>query len=229
MENTAARRLGHPLPAPSTEVLAQEEDTRGFPTKHLFKRPYSTRLALLVFMWFFWYIGNYGFLGDAATLLSSQNITIGNSILFLAVGAAGYPIGAAIMMAVADKLERRVLILISTVIWLDGMLMLGSLASNTIIASGAFLASISLGMYLQVAYTFTAESFPTRARTSGFALSDGLGHLGGALGALILPVLVASYSFGFGFGFIGITGLIAGLIALMGPSVTQKSLEGISN
>jgi hypothetical protein len=40
-----------------------------------------------------------------------------------------------------------------------------------------------------------AESFPTRARASGFALSDGLGHGGEALGALVLPTVVASVSF----------------------------------
>jgi hypothetical protein len=31
----------------------------------------------------------------------------------------------------------------------------------------------------QVAYTFTAENFPTRLRTRGYALADGGGHLGG--------------------------------------------------
>lgn len=29
-------------------------------------------------------------------------------------------------------------------------------------------------MWLQVAYTYTAEMFPTRARSSGFAVSAGL-------------------------------------------------------
>ena len=44
-----------------------------------------------------------------------------------------------------------------------------------------FLAAIGPGMYLQVAYTFTAENYPTMARSSGFGITDGIGHDGGVL------------------------------------------------
>jgi MFS family permease len=194
----------------------------------LSKSAYRSRLAVFVSMWFFWYIGNYGFLGDAATLLSAHSITVANSILFLAVGAIGYPIGAIIMLALADRYERKWLILACTVIWLAGMALIGSLANSASIMAGAFLASLSLGLYLQVAYTFTAESYPTKSRAYGFALSDGIGHIGGALGALCLPLLVAHFGFEYGFVMIGLTGLISGLIALAGPSASRRTLEQIS-
>jgi MFS transporter, putative metabolite:H+ symporter len=129
-----------------------------------------------------------------------------------------------IMAFLADRVERRLLIFASTLVWLAGMLMVGTLASEAVLTAGSFLASLALGLYLQVAYTYTAESFPTRARASGFALSDGLGHGGGALGALVLP----SVSFFAGFAGIGITGAVAGLIALLGPRVSGRSLEQVS-
>jgi putative MFS transporter len=227
MERKAQSKLGgRPLPEPRFESVSSEMGK--FPTRYLFRRPYSSRLALLVVMWFFWYIGNYGFLGDAPTLLSGHGITIAKSILFLAVGAAGYPIGAAIMIAVADKVERKFLIVSDTIVWLIGMILFGFVSSEISLIAGSFLASLALGMYLQVAYTFTAESYPTRARSSGFALSDGLGHIGGAVGALGLPLLVLAYNFQIGFLIIGITGLIAGLISLAGPSATKLRLEQIS-
>jgi MFS family permease len=109
------------------------------------------------------------------------------------------------------------------------MLVVGTLASKAVLILGSFLASLALGMYLQVAYTYTAENFPTRARSSGFALSDGLGHGGGALGALVLPTVVASTSFFVGFAGIGVTGVIAGLIALLGPRVSGRRLEEVSS
>jgi len=175
-----ARSKGVDLPLPEVHEISGEKGR--FPTSYLFHRPYAMRLLVLASMWFLWYIGNYGFLGDAATLLSDQGITLANSIMFLAIGAVGYPVGAIVMLALADKVERKVSILGSTVIWLVGMLAFGSLANDYVIEAGSFLASMALGMYLQLAYTFTVESYPTRARTSGFALSDGLGHVGGAVG-----------------------------------------------
>lgn len=217
---------GIKLPEPEVAPISAERGK--FPTAYLFHRPYSTRLVLLASMWFFWYIGNYGFLGDAATLLASQHITIASSIYFLAVGALGYPVGAVIMLVLADRVERKLLVFSSAVVWLVGMLSFGSLASEAAIVAGSFLASMALGMYLQVAYTFTVESYPTRARTSGFALSDGLGHLGGAVGALALPILVSAYSFQAGFVVIGVTGLVAGALAMAGPKSTRKHLEQVS-
>jgi putative MFS transporter len=71
---------------------------------------YGLAVLAMITMWFLWYIGNYGFLGDAATLLSAHGLGIGSSILYLAVGAIGYPAGAGIMILTADKIERKYLI-----------------------------------------------------------------------------------------------------------------------
>ena len=109
------------------------------------------------------------------------------------------------------------------------MVLVGTLANDAVLIAGSFLASFALGLYLQIAYTYTAESFPTRARASGFALSDGLGHGGGALGGLVLPTVVSSVSFFAGFAGIGVTGALAGLIALFGPRVSNRRLEHVSH
>jgi len=189
---------------------------------------YGKVVLAMVTMWFLWYIGNYGFLGDAATLFSAHGLGIGSSILYLAVGAIGYPAGAAIMIFTADKIERKYLIFGATVVWLIGMLLIGTLANGAVVTVGSFLASLALGSYLQVAYTFTAENFPTRLRARGFAIADGGGHLGGAVGALLLPTLVTGTTFFLGFAIIGVTGLLAGLIALGGPRTSGRSLEHVA-
>ena len=221
-----ARARGVTLPDPRPGTVSPQRDR--VPFASLLKRPYLGRLTVLMAMWFFWYIGNYGFLGDAATLFSAHGYAIGSSILYLGIGAIGYPVGAIIMAVVADKAERRLLIFASTLVWLAGMIIVGTLASEAALTAGTFLASLALGLYLQVAYTYTAESFPTRARASGFSLSDGLGHGGGALGALLLPTVVTSVSFFAGFAGIGVTGAIAGILALLGPRASGRSLEEVS-
>jgi MFS family permease len=213
------------------ETLAEPEpaevDTRaGFPLLELLRPPYVWRVLLFLAMWFFWYIGNYGFLGDAPALLKDQGLSTGTT--YLAIGAVGYPVGAGIMILAIDRIERRFLLTVSSAVWLIAMVLIGAASSEAVLIAGAFLGSMALGMYLQAAYTYTAESFPTRARASGFSLCDGLGHGGGALGALLLPDVVSSLSFFAGFALIGVTGLIAGLIALGGPVVSNLSLERIS-
>jgi MFS family permease len=222
MERRAEARgatLAEPDPA--------DVDTRtGFPLLELLRPPYVWRVGVFLAMWFFWYIGNYGFLGDAAALLKSQGLAAGTS--YLAIGAVGYPVGAGVMILGIDRFERRLLLLTSSAVWLVAMVLIGAASSEAVLILGAFLASMGLGMFLQAAYTYTAESFPTRARASGFSLCDGLGHGGGALGALMLPDVVSSLSFFWGFTLIGVTGLIAGLIALAGPAASNLSLERIS-
>ncbi len=226
MEQTAEKRIGK-LPDPKPDSIKLEDYEDKFPTLYLFKKPYSKRMVLLVAMWFLWYIGNYAFLGDAATMLSAAGITISKSITYLAIGAVGYPVGAIIMIFSADRIERKYVIFLDTIAWFAGLILFGFKTPSGILA-GSFLAALGLGMYLQVAYTYTAESYPTRGRASGFALTDGIGHGGGALGAILLPVLVATYSFQFGFTFIAVTGLIAGIIALAGPKASGRYLENIS-
>jgi len=122
----------------------------------------------------------------------------------------------------------RLLMFASSLVWLVGMVLIGTLADEAVLVIGAFLAALGLGMWLQVAYTYTAENFPTRARATGFAVSDGVGHGGGALGGLVLPHVVAGASFFTGFAGIGVTGALAGVVALLGPSSSRRRLEDMS-
>lgn len=217
------------------QILLSEPDPAhinlqsGVPFRFLFKPRYARRLAVFILMWFLWYIGNYGFLGDAADLIAAHGAGIGNSITFLAVGAIGYPLGTLLVLKWVDHFERKKLIFCTTLVWFIGMILIAGYASDLFIYAGSLCASIALGAYLQVAYTFTAEVFPTQARATGFALSDGIGHAGGALGALLLPAIIAHFSFFTGFSFIGCTGLLAGIIALLGPKTTGQSLEHVSS
>jgi hypothetical protein len=48
------------------------------------------------------------------------------------------------------------------------------------------------------------------------------------VGALLLPTLVIGTTFFVGFAVIGLTGLVAGVIALGGPKTSGRSLEKVS-
>lgn len=62
---TEMERLATEGGAQLAEPDPSEVDTRGgFPFAELLRPPYVNRVAVFLAMWFFWYIGNYGFLGD---------------------------------------------------------------------------------------------------------------------------------------------------------------------
>jgi MFS family permease len=228
VERMEASVRGRGLQLPEPDTSAAEDEGAAFSFGYLRQQPYQQRLYVLTAMWFLWYLGNYGFLTNAVSLLADHGYGVAGSIAFIVIGAAGYPLGAIVMAVLADRAERNRLILGATLVWLVGMVLIGTLADGAIVAAGFFLSSLALGLYLQIAYTYTAENFPTRARGSGFAISDGAGHLGGVVGALALPVVVAATSFQFGFIGIGVTGLAAGVLALAGPRATGRRLEAMS-
>jgi len=211
-----------------SDVANVEIATKRLPFAYLWKPPYRKRMVIFGLFWGLWYIGNYAFLGDATTLLSNTGITVSSSILFIAIGAIGYPIGAIVAYTIADKFERKYIVLLGTVLWLVGMILFGTKYNSAVLMIGSFLASYALAFVLGIAYMYTSESYPTNGRTSGFAMGDGLGHIGGAIGALLLPILVTEWSFFNGFLFIGITTIVAGLILFFGgDAAVNKQLESI--
>lgn len=61
------------------------------------------------------------------------------------------------------------------------------------ISIGLIIDAIGGGLTYLAGYLMSSESFPTLARSTGFAISDGLGHLGGAIGPLLLfPLIIAA-------------------------------------
>jgi putative MFS transporter len=102
---------------------------------------------------------------------------------------------------------------------------IGYFVSPAIIIVFGFIASATIGLLVPMLYTYTAEHFSTAARATGVALTDGLGHIGGALAPLI--VLGANSAWGFSASFLvmAITGVVAGGLILLGVKATGRSLE----
>ena len=85
-------------------------------------------------------------------------------------------------------------------------------------------------------YTWSTENYPTRARATGFALVDGIGHLGGGVGILVIapliPNLIASLGPTTGsiviFVIIAAFLIVAAIIAQFGIATRQKRLDEVS-
>jgi sugar transport protein len=55
---------------------------------------------------------------------------------------------------------------------------------------GSLVIFFGFNLWVPIAYSWTTENFPTGARTTGFAVVDGVGHLGGGIGVLIVAPLI---------------------------------------
>ena len=59
---------------------------------------------------------------------------------------------------------------------------------------GSAIVFFGFNIWVPMTYTLSTESFPTRARSTGFGLVDGVGHLGGGIGVLVIAPLIPHMS-----------------------------------
>jgi hypothetical protein len=93
----------------------------------------------------------------------------------------------------------------------------------------AFLGSIILffgfNVWVPMTYTWSTENYPTRARTTGFGIVDGVGHVGGGFGMLVVAPLLSPLP---ALLLIGGFMIIASVIAQFGVATRGMRLDEVS-
>jgi putative MFS transporter len=222
-EESARESMDEELPRPQS--VPDEAKAERFPFRALLAPTMIRRVALFVAIWFVYYVGNYGWLTLAPTLFVDKGYSLADSTTYLIVSGLGFLLGAYATTHFSDRLERKFAAAAVTVVWAVALLVIGLFVSPTIIIVFGFIASTTIGLLVPMLYTYTAEHFSTNARATGVALTDGLGHIGGALARLI--VLGANSAWGFSGAFVvrAISGVAAGALILLGIRTTGRSLE----
>jgi putative MFS transporter len=222
-EETARENIDGELPEP--EPVPDEAKAERFPVRALLRAPMAGRLGLFVAIWFVYYIGNYGWLTLAPTLFTDKGYSLADSTTYLIVSGIGFLAGAYATTRFSDRIERKYTIAVCAVVWAAALVVIGLAVSPTIIIVFGFIASMTIGLLVPMLYTYTAEHFPTNARATGVALTDGLGHIGGALAPPIVLGANAIWGFSGAFVVMAITGVLAGGLILLGIRATGRSLE----
>jgi len=134
-----------------------------------------------------------------------------------------------------DKMERKSWLPISAAItFIGGLVIAFGINNLTLAVLGAFLIFVGMDFWVPISYTWVSESFPTRARATGFALADGLGHLGGGIGLIIVGALLSIMTKGSMqsilvlFIIIASFQIISAVIAQFGPKTANKRLDEVS-
>jgi putative MFS transporter len=225
-EDTARAEIEGDLPP--AEPVPDEAPAERFPIRSLLRPPMVSRVALFVGIWFVYYIGNYGWLTLAPTLFTDKGYSLADSTTYLIVSGIGFLAGAYATTHFSDRLERKYTTAAIAVAWGISLLVVGFFVSPTIIIIFGFVASTTIGLLVPMLYTYTAEHFSTNARATGVALTDGLGHVGGALAPLIVLGANTAWGFSGAFTVMGISGFVAGALILFGITATARSLETVT-
>lgn len=122
--------------------------------------PGFARYALLFLgVWFAYYIGNYAWLTLAPTLLTQEGFSLSESIGFLSVTGAGFVVGALVAVLLGERIERKVTITGTLVLWAVALLIIGIAPVAGVIIALGFVASVTIGLAVPLMYVYTAEHF----------------------------------------------------------------------
>jgi MFS family permease len=194
MERRAERH--GPLAEPEAVIAAVTVPPSKIPYRDLFSSPlYRRRIALLFAMWFIGYITVYAYAAGFTSVLTAMNYPPPEAGVIAAVGTIGFVAEAVVMSFLVEKLERRHWLPIAAVVTFIGAFLVALAGTNIVLSFiGAGLIFAGFNLWVSPTYAMTAESFPTRARTTGFALVDGVGHIGGGIGVLVIAPFIPHMS-----------------------------------
>lgn len=230
LEGYAARRAGGPLPEPDLNAPVEKpSDTRN-PYSVIFTSAlYRKRFFILVATWFIGYITVYSYASGFTSVLTSLHYPPPEAGVIVSVGVLGFIAGGIITSFLGDSLERKYWLPLSAILTLIGAAFVAEAGKNIDLSFvGAAIVFLGFNMWVSPTYALSAESFPSRSRTTGFGLVDGVGHIGGGIGVLLIapfiPKLSALAALMLISGFL----VVAAIIVQAAPSTRGEQLEEVS-
>jgi MFS family permease len=150
--------------------------------------------------------------------------------LIAAIGTFGFIAVALFDYRYSEALERKHWLPIAAALTILGGLLIAVGGSNNLFvtAIGSIILFIGFNLWVPMCWAWSAENYPTRARATGFALVDSIGHIGGGVGIILLapliPMMGAVVTFLVLGGILG----VAAAIAQFGTSTKNLRLDEVS-
>jgi MFS transporter, putative metabolite:H+ symporter len=191
--------------------------------------PYRQRTIMLVVFNIFQTIGYYGFANWVPTLLIKQGITITTSLGYTTVIALAAPIGPLLGLFIADRFERKHVIIAMAILNIICGLLFSQASSMLAIITFGILLTLAGNIISYSYHTYQQELFPTgiRARAAGFVYS--WSRFSAIWNAFLIAFMLEHFGVTGVFVFIAMAMAIVVLaIGLMGPRTSGLELEEIS-
>ena len=227
IEARVAAQYGGSLPPPPPPIEAPARATARF--SEIWQHPYASRVIMLLVFNLFQAIGYYGFNNWVPTLLIEKGITVTKSLWYSFVIAIALPVGPLLAMTIADRFERKWLIVAAAiVIAVCGTLFAQSTAIVSIVALGVLISLA--GQTLSVGYhAYQSELFPTRIRCAASGLVYSFSRVGAAFSGFLIAFFLRD------FGVVGVFVAIStcyliviAAVGIFGPRTTGRRLDEIA-
>jgi MFS transporter, putative metabolite:H+ symporter len=227
LEESVAREFGRPLPIPTAT------NPRPVTTVHTFsdiwKAPYGKRTLMMILFNVCQTVGFYGFANWVPTLLVKQGVTLTTSLLYSSIIAVSAPIGPLIGLGIADKFERKSVIVATAA----AIVVCGLTFSQ--VSGGMLLIAMGVGLTLasnMMSYSFHAyqtELFPTSIRSSAVGFVYSWSRFSAIFTSFVIAAVLKTFGTTGVFLFIAAAMLVVmAAIGWMGPRTRNLTLEEIS-
>lgn len=226
LEQRVRQESGVPLPAAAAPLPIPDSSRFA----DIWVPPYRKRALMLVVFHVFQTVGYYGWANWVPTLLIKQGITVTTSLLYTALIALAAPIGPLVGFALADRFERKsviVLIALADVVLGLAFSHAAAMAAIVLLGIGLTLANNILSFTY---HAYQAELFPTgiRARAVGFVYS--WSRFSAIFTSFIIAFVLQRFGVTGVFVFIAAAmAAVALVIGTMGPRTRGIALEQISH
>nr|WP_257784203.1 MFS transporter [Paraburkholderia caribensis] len=195
----------------------------------IWEPPYRRRTLVMLTFHLIQSVGFYGFASWVPSLLSGKGITVTHSLLYSFIIAIANPIGPLIGMLIADRIERKTMIVASAF----GVALFGGtcavVQSSTILILLGVLLTFCNTLLSAAYHAYQTELFPTRIRAHAVGFVYSLSRLSAMFSGFFIAFTLRN------FGASGVFGLITSVMVIVmltigffGPRTNKQGLETIS-
>jgi putative MFS transporter len=215
--------------APLPPVLPVPEPASRGSLAEIWQPPYLSRTIMLILFNIFQSVGYYGFANWVPTLLIKHGITITHSLQYTFIIAIAAPFAPLLFFGLADRVERKSLIMASALAVAVFGLIFAQVRSPIAVIGLGVLVTIANNVMSFAFHTYQAELYPTRIR----AVAVGFVYSWSRLSVVFMAFVIAFTLRDFGVSgvFVLIAGSMAVVVAatgLLGPRTRNLSLEEIA-
>ncbi|WP_063784897.1 MFS transporter [Streptomyces sp. TP-A0356] len=173
-------------------------------------------------------MGFYGFASIGPLVLLAKGYDVVDSLGYAALTAIGYPLGALLLIPLAERVQRRTLVMASTLSVAATGCVFGTGTTTAVIVTAGALTTTASVLQATAARSYVAELFPTNVRNTFLGRSYALSRLVSAVlpfaALTILSALGASALFSLS---ALLLALLATAVLTLGPRTNNRPLDQI--